>query len=100
VGFLCSVSFCQGAKKYDIAKKLRGLAMRDNGATRQLSRAAKEAMKEWKAETGIKAILPKTENQKMEKIKYNRSIRARERHELRKVSIGAASEVRIINPKE
>jgi hypothetical protein len=81
-------------------KKVRGLAMRDNVATRQLSRAAKEAMQEWKAKTGIKAILPKTENQKVEIMKYKKSMRARERHELRKVSIGAASEVRIINPQE
>jgi hypothetical protein len=66
----------------------------------RMSTAAHEAMKEWKAKTGIKAVVPKTRNQKMEMQKYNKRVRAEERHELRKVSIGAASGVRMIKPEE
>lgn len=65
-------------------------------ATVQLSRAAKEAMKNWKQENGIKAILPKTANQKAELRQYNKIARATERHETRKISHGAASKGRVI----
>ena len=80
-------------------KANKGSAMRENEEAKQLVKTAREAMKEWKAKAGIKAVLPKTRNQKMEKIKYSKSVRARERHELRKVSLGAASSVRIVKPE-
>lgn len=65
-------------------------------ATSRLSRAAKEEMKKWKLENGIKAILPKTANQKAELRRYNKIARAAERHEMRKISHGAASKGRIV----
>lgn len=68
-------------------------------ATVQLSRAAKEAMKNWKRENGIKAIVPKTANQKAEMRRYNRAVRTSDSHEMRKISHGAASEVRTIKPE-
>ena len=73
--------------------------MKPRPLDRSLSGAAKEAMKEWKAKTGIRAILKKTANQKRELKNYQRSVRTRERAELRKISHGAASPVRIIDPR-
>lgn len=69
-------------------------------ATSKLSGAAKEAMKEWKAKTGIKAIVPKTDQQKREAKKYRQRLRTHERAELRKISHGPASPVRIIKLDE
>lgn len=67
-----------------------------NAATSRLNRAAREEMKKWKLENGIKAILPKTVNQKAELRLYNKLTRAAERHEMRKISHGAASKGIII----
>lgn len=69
-------------------------------ATSKLSGAAKEAMKEWKAKTGIKAIVPKTDQQKWEMKKYRQRVRTRDRAEMRKISHGAASPVRILKPED
>lgn len=69
-------------------------------ATTKLSRAAKEEMEKWKRQRGIKAILPKTKNQKMEQRRYNRSVRIADSHELRKTSHGAVSRVRHIKLEE
>jgi len=70
------------------------------GVVHQLSKAAREEMEKWKAEQGIKSILPKTKNQKLEQRNCNRNARRLESHEMRKISHGAASEVRHIKPEE
>lgn len=67
-----------------------------SAATSRLSRAAKEEMNKWKLENDIKAILPKTANQKAELRQRNKIARAAERHEMRKISHGAASKGRIV----
>ncbi len=79
--------------------KGKGLAMRDDerkASVSKMSRAAKEAMKEWKQQTGIKAIVPKTINQKIDQKRRNAYARKKDREDRRKMSLGAASEVRII----
>jgi hypothetical protein len=63
-------------------------------ATSKLSRAAKDAMKVWKQKNGIRAIVPKSDNQKIEAKMAARAARSRERIELKKIKLGAASEVR------
>lgn len=68
--------------------------------TSRLSRAAKEAMKEWKEAAGIKAIVPKSKNQKLGQRLYLRRARITESREARKMSRGAASEVRHIEPEK
>jgi hypothetical protein len=69
-----------------------------SAAASRLSRAAKEAMREWKKKTGVKTIVPKTKNQRLEMKNRNRSARTRESYEMRKISHGAASRVRTIKP--
>lgn len=67
---------------------------------KSLIAAAREAMTRFKAETGIKAIVPHSKNQRMGEKKRERSKRIEENHQMRKMSRGAASEVRIIKPEE
>jgi hypothetical protein len=62
----------------------------------RLSRAAKEEMKKWKEKSGIRAIVPKTQNQKLGAKRLRLLARKMDRHERRKISLGPASEVRII----
>ncbi len=69
-------------------------------ATSRLSHAAKEAMKEWKKKTGIKAIVPKTDNQKREQSRYLRRVRQRNYEEMKTISHGPASDVRHIKLEE
>jgi len=83
-----------GAKGMKVEKG-RGLAM-----VNMLSRRAKEALLQFKKDRGITAILPRSENQKIETKRYNRRKRIEDAHEARKMSRGAASEVRIIKPEE
>lgn len=81
----------------------KGLAMKEDerrAAVSKLSRSAKEAMKEWKRQTGIKAIVPKTKNQKAELRHMGKRARIRDYHESKKISLGAASAVRLIKPEE
>lgn len=66
----------------------------------KMSRAAKDAMKEWKQQTGIKAIVPRTINQKIDQKRRNAYARKKDRDERRTMSLGAASEVRIIKHGE
>ena len=68
----------------------------DNGTAYRIRKAARQAMTDWKKQIGIKAILRKTANQREETRRCNKLTRARNMHEARKVSLGAASEVRII----
>ncbi len=70
------------------------------GAVHRMSQAAKGEMAKWKEENGIKAILPRTQNQKREQRHYNRTVRCLERCEMRKISHGPASEVRHIKPEK
>lgn len=65
-------------------------------AASKLSRMAKEAMQEWKRRNGIKAIVPKTKNQKLELRICSKHARIRDTHESKKVSLGAASGVRVV----
>jgi hypothetical protein len=58
---------------------------------------AKLAMLEWKQKTGIKAIVKKTDNQKLEKRLYDHRMRRAAAHENSSVSLGPASEVRAID---
>lgn len=69
-------------------------------ATSRLSRAAKESMTEWKAQHGIKAIVPKTQNQLVEMKRTRSRAKVRDRDEMRKMSHGAASEVRYLKPED
>ncbi len=83
--------------------KGRGLAMRDDerkAAVSKISRAAREAMKEWKKENGIRAIVPKTKNEKIGLRQQNKRTRIRDRHLSKTTSLGAASEIRTIKPAE
>lgn len=66
----------------------------------RISRAAKEAMLEWKDKTGIKAIISKTKNQKLEMKIYNKHHKKMDAHEARKMSHGRASAVRHIKPED
>jgi len=96
-------SFFAKRQKTHVCKKGRARQMKEDelkAATSRLSRAAKEEMAKWKREKGIKAILPKTANQKAEMRRYNRTARTLDRHEMRKISHGAASEVRVIKPED
>lgn len=65
-----------------------------------LARRAREAMLQFKKERGLKAILPKTKNQKLELARYHRSKRIQDAHEARKISHGAASDIRILKPED
>jgi hypothetical protein len=70
----------------------------ENGTAYQIRQAAKQALLEWKEKNGIKAILKKTENQKAEVRRLSKINKKRDAHEARKISHGAASEVRVIDP--
>lgn len=71
-----------------------------NGETKSLITAAREAMKEFKSAKGIRVIVPKTKNQRVELKRYQRSKRIEDAHEARKISCGAASGVRILKPED
>lgn len=64
----------------------------------ELRRRATEALAEWKEKTGVKAVLPKTPNQLAEQKRARVRAQIRDREERRKMSHGAASEVRRIDP--
>lgn len=63
-------------------------------ATRQLAQQAKAEMLRWKGEQNIRAIVPKTANQKNEMRRYNARVRRDNRADT--ASKGAASPVRVI----
>ncbi|WP_253636035.1 hypothetical protein [Bradyrhizobium sp. USDA 4538] len=63
-----------------------------------LKRRANEALAEWKNQTGVKAILHKTPNQLIEQKRNRVRARIRDREERRRMSHGAASEVRHLHP--
>lgn len=65
-----------------------------------LHRRAKEALAQFKKENALKAIIPKTENQKVQTARWNRSKRIKDVHEARKISSGAASEVRTLKTED
>jgi hypothetical protein len=64
----------------------------------ELKRRADEALAEWKRKTGIRVILPKTANQLAEQKRSRIRARIRDREETRRMSHGAASEVRHVHP--
>ena len=66
----------------------------------ELKQRAAEALAEWKSKTGIKAILRKTPNQLAEQKRSRVRAQRRDREERRKMSHGAASEVRRIDPTQ
>lgn len=63
-----------------------------------LSQRAKEALTGFKKERGIRAIVPKTNSQKAAQKNWRKRKRIRDYHEEKTMSLGAASEVRIIKP--
>jgi hypothetical protein len=69
-------------------------------AVSKLSSAAKDAMSKWKEEQGIKAIIRKTQNQKVGLAISRTRIRKLDAYETRKASFGPASEVRIIKSEK
>ena len=69
---------------------------RDDGTAYRNRKAAKQAMLDWKKKTGIKAILKKTANQREETRRCRKLRRARDMRNARMMSLGAASEVRIV----
>ncbi len=68
--------------------------------TGTLHQRAKAALKEFKKERGIKAIVPKTEKQRADQRAWRRRKQARDAREEKTMSLGAASEVRHIKIEE
>jgi hypothetical protein len=93
-------------------KKVRGLPRKEDKERKNMRslddeaiayrnrKDAKLAMLEWKEKTGIKAIVRKTDNQKLEKKLYDQRMRSAAAHENISASLGPASEVRKIDPRE
>lgn len=65
-----------------------------------LHHRAKAALKEFKKERGIRAILPKTEKQKAEQKAWRRRKSIKDAREEKTMSLGPASEVRHIKLEE
>ncbi len=68
--------------------------------TKTLIAAAREKLEEFKAQKGLKAIVPRSKNQKLATKKANQARSLREATQLVGQSFGAASEVRTIKPEE